>query len=339
LTSPRIRLTIAGMNRRRFLLMATTAFGPSPAVWAQSKAMVRRLGHLGGASTAAITPWLTSLRAALNELDWHEGEHFTIESRSAEGRFERFPALAAELVRRPVDVIIAGTTPAAQSAQRATKTIPIIMTVVSDPVSSGLVASLARPGGNVTGLTLLPGPEIVGKYVELLKTAVPALSRLAVLWNPGLPSHPPLVKQAEIAAHAVQCTLRVLGARDPSEFEGAFASAGRDRADALLVLPDPMFFLQRAQLAKLAETHRLPTLFGLREHVEVGGLMSYAANIHDLYRRAATYVDRIFRGARAGDLPVEQPTTFDLVINARTAKVLGLAIPPSLLARAAQVIE
>jgi putative ABC transport system substrate-binding protein len=328
------------MKRRRFLLTSLAGAVAAPlGAGAQSKAKLRRIGHLGGASLTAISPWLETLREALRELDWREGEHFILESRSAEGRFERFPKLADELVQLPVDIIIAGTTPAAQAAQRATKTIPIIMTVVSDPVSSGLVASLARPGRNVTGLTLLPGPEIVGKYVELLKATVPTLLRLAVLWNPAMSSHPPLVKQAEIAAHAFGCTVRLIGARDPGEFEGAFVTIGRDRAEALVVLPDPMFFLQRARLAQLAEHHRVPALYGLREHVEAGGLMSYAANIHDLYRRAARFVDRIFRGAGTAELPVEQPTKFDLIINLKTAKALGLTIPPSLLARADQVIE
>ena len=328
------------MDRRRFLLTSLAGALAEPrTAGAQSKGKIRRIGHLGGGSAAAIAPWLQTLREALGELGWREGEHFTVESRAAEGRYERLPKLAAELVRLPVDVIVAGTTPAAQAAQRETKTIPIITTVVSDPVSSGLVASLARPGGNVTGLALLPGPELVGKYVELLKAAVPALSHLAVLWNPALPSHPPLVKQAEIAAHAVGSTVRLIGVQNPSEFEGAFVTAGRDRAKGLLVLPDPMFFLQRARLAKLAEQHRIPALYGLREHAEAGGLMSYAANILDLYRRAAMYVDRIFRGASPAELPVELPTKFDFIINLKTAKALGLTIPPSLLLQADQVIE
>jgi putative tryptophan/tyrosine transport system substrate-binding protein len=328
------------VDRRRFLLtsLAGALAGPRAAA-GQPIDKIRRIGHLGGASPAAIAPWLETLRRALTELGWREGQNITIENRSVEGRFERLPNAAAELVRLPVDLIIAGTTPAAQAARQATTTIPIVTTVVSDPVGSGLAASLARPGGNVTGLTLLAGPEIVGKYLELLKAAVPALSRLAVLWNPAQTAHPPLIRQAETAARAIGCQLRLVTARSPAEFDGAFVTMAQEQADALLVLADPMFFQQRAILANLAAKNRLPAMYGLREHVEAGGLMTYAASIHDLYRRAALYVDKIFKGAKPADLPIEQPSTFELVINLKTAKALGLTIPPSLLARADQVIE
>ena len=328
---------MTSVNRRAFVTGLGAVLTVPLAAEAQEK--VRRIGHLGGASPSAIAPWLNALRHAMAELGWREPEAFTIEQRSAEGHFERLPVLAAELVRLPVDVIIAGTTPAAQAARGATSSIPIVTTVVADPVSSGLVANLARPGGNVTGLTLFAGPEIVGKYVELLKAVVPTLSRLAVLWNSTLRSHPPLVKQAEIAARTVGCELRLAAARTSNEIDSAFETMAREQADGLIVLADPMFFLERARLARLALKHRLAAMYGLREHVDSGGLMSYAANIHDLYRRAATYVDRIFRGTRPADLPVEQPTTFDFVINLKTAKALGLTIPPSLLLRADQVIE
>ena len=331
------------MERRRVLLTALrgafAALAAPLGAAGQPRDKVWRIGHLGGASSAAIAPWLETLRRALEELGWREGQNITIENRSVEGRFERLPEAAAELVRLPVDLIIAGTTPAAQAARQATTTIPIVTTVVSDPVGSGLVASLARPGGNVTGLTLLAGVEIVGKYLELLKAAVPVLSRLAVLWNPAQTAHPPLIRQAEAAARSIGCQLRLVAARSPAELDGAFVTMGQERADALLVLADPMFFQQRARLANLAEKNRLPAMYGLREHVEAGGLMTYAASIHDLYRRAALYVDKIFKGARPADLPVEQPTKFELVINLKTAKALGLTIPPSLLARADQLIE
>jgi putative ABC transport system substrate-binding protein len=328
------------MDRRRFLLTSLAGAVAAPFRAAgQPIDKVRHIGHLGGASPAAIVPWLETLRRALGELGWREGQNITIENRSVEGQFDRLPDAAAELVRLPVDVIIAGTTPAAQAARQATTTIPIVTTVVSDPVGSGLVASLARPGGNVTGLSLLAGPEIVGKYLELLKAAVPALSRLAVLWNPAQTAHPPLVRQAESAARSIGCQLRLVTARIPAEFDGAFVTIGQERADALLVLADPMFFQQRVRLAKLAEKNRLPTMYGLREHVEAGGLMTYAASIHDLYRRAALYVDKIFKGAKPADLPVEQPSKFELLINLKTAKAIGLTIPPSLLARADQVID
>ena len=328
------------MNRRRFLLTSLAGALAAPLGAAgQPMDKVRRIGHLGGASPAAIAPWLETLRRALEELGWREGRNLAIENRSVEGRFERLPEAVDELVRLPVDLIIAGTTPAAQAARQATTTIPIVMTVVSDPVGSGLVSSLARPGGNVTGLTLLAGPEIVGKYLELLKAAVPALSRLAVLWNPAQTAHPPLIRQAETAARSIGCQLRLVAARSPAEFDGVFVTMGQERADALLVLADPMFFQQRARLADLAEKNRLPAMYGLREHVEAGGLMTYAASIRDLYRRAALYVDKILKGAKPADLPIEQPTKFELVINLKTAKALGLTIPPSLLARADQVIE
>jgi putative tryptophan/tyrosine transport system substrate-binding protein len=328
------------MDRRRFLLTSVIGAVSAPIGAAgQPLDKVRRIGHLGGASSAAIAPWLETLRRALAELGWRVGQNIIIENRSVEGRFERLPAAAAELVRLPVDLIIAGTTPAAEAARQATTTIPIVTTVVSDPVGSGLIASLARPGGNVTGLTLLVGPEIVGKYLELLKAAVPALSRLALLWNPAQTAHVPLIRQAETAARSIGCQLRLVPARSPAEFDGAFIAMGQERADALLVLADPMFFQQRTRLANLAEKNRLPAMYGLREHVEAGGLMTYAASIHDLYRRAALYIDKIFKGAKPSDLPVEQPSKFELVINLKTAKALGLTIPPSLLARADQVIE
>jgi putative ABC transport system substrate-binding protein len=328
------------MDRRRFLLTSLAgALAAPPGASGQPIDRVRRIGHLGGASSAAIAPWLETLRHALEELGWRDGQNITIESRSVEGRFDRLPDAAAELVRLPVDVIIAGTTPAAQAARQVTTTIPIVTTVVSDPVASGLVASLGRPGGNVTGLTLLAGPEIVGKYLELLKAAVPALSRLAILWNPSQTSHPPLIRQAETGARSIGCQLRLVAAQSVAEFDGAFLTMRQERADALLVLADPVFFLQRALLANLAEKNRLPAMYGLREHVDAGGLMAYAASIHDLYRRAALYIDKIFKGAKPADLPVEQPTKFELVINLKTAKALRLTIPPSLLARADQVIE
>jgi putative ABC transport system substrate-binding protein len=327
------------IDRRRFLLTSLAGLAAPLGAAGQPIDKVKRIGHLGGASPAAIAPWLETFRRALEELGWRDGQNIAMENRSVEGRFERLPEAAAELVRLPVDVIVAGTTPAAQAARQATTTIPIVMTVVSDPVGSGLVASLARPGGNVTGLTLLAGPEIVGKYLELLKAAVPALSRLAVLWNPAQTAHPPLIRQAETAARSIGCQLRLVAARSPAEFDGVFVTMGQERADALLVLADPMFFQQRARLADLAEKNRLPAMYGLREHVEAGGLMTYAASIRDLYRRAALYVDKILKGAKPADLPIEQPTKFELVINLKTAKALGLTIPPSLLARADQVIE
>jgi putative ABC transport system substrate-binding protein len=328
------------MDRRRFVLTSLAGVFALPiTAAAQQTDQMRRIGHLGGASAAAIAPWLQALRSALGELGWRDGQNITIESRFAEGKFERLPELAAELVRIPVDVIIAGTTLAAQAARQATSTIPIVTTVVGDPIGSGLVGSLAHPGGNVTGLTLFAGPGIVGKYFEFLKEAMPGLSRMAVLWNPTQVVHPPLVREAGTVARPLRYDLRLVEAKSPTDFDAAFATMNRERVEALVVLADPMFFQQRARLAALAERNRLPAIYGLRDHVDAGGLMAYGANIHHLYRRAAVYVDRIFKGARPADLPVEQPTMFDLVINLKTAKALGLTIPPSLLLRAERVIE
>jgi putative ABC transport system substrate-binding protein len=279
----------------------------------------------------------------LRELGWVEGQNIAMESRYAEGRYERLPALAAELVRLKPDVIVAGITAAALAAKNVTRTIPIVVGVSLDPVGSGLVASLARPGGNVTGLSLM-GVEITAKQMELLKEAVPKVSRVAVLRYPGAPpsthpTHPAMVKEAERAARLLGIQLQVLAARGPEDFDSAFSAMARERAEALLVLPDAMFTLQRTRLAELAAKHRLPAMYGLKEHAEAGGLIAYGADLRYNYRRAAAYVDKILKGAKPADLPVEQPMKFELVINMKTAKALGLTIPPSVLVRADHVIE
>jgi putative ABC transport system substrate-binding protein len=238
-----------------------------------------------------------------------------------------------------VDVIVAPTSTSALAAKQATTTIPIVFATATDPVASGLVASLARPGGNITGLSLFAGMEIVGKSLQLLKEAVPKVSRVAVLWNPANVSHPLLLKEIEIAARALGLQLQMLEARGPDAFDSTFAAMTRERTGALFVLADPIFLLNRTRLAELAVKHRLPAIYGLREHVEAGGLMAYAPSVADLLRRAATYVDKILKGAKPADLPVEQPTRFELVINLKTAKALGLPIPQSVLMRADKVIE
>ena len=277
-----------------------------------------------------------AFRQGLRELGYVDGQNIAIEHRSPEWKYERLPGLAADLVRLKMDVIVAASPAATEAAKRATTTIPIVFTVSGDPVADGFVASLARPGGNITGLATI-GPELVGKQLEILKGVAPKVSRVAVLQNPN--THRGVLRQAEGAARALGLQLQILEARTPSEIEAAFAAMSRRRADGILVLRDAVFRAQRAQITALAAKNRLPAVYGLREEAEAGGLVAYGASVPQLYRRAATYVDKILKGAKPGDLPVEQPTKFELVINLETAKTLGLTIPPSLLLRADQVIE
>ena len=299
---------------------------------AQQAAKVARIGYL--ATNLAASPHLReAFRQGLRDLGYVEGRNVVIEYRDAEGKLERLPALAAELVALKVDVIVAAGTPAALAAKQATRTLPIVFAAAADPVTSGLVTSLARPGGNVTGLSSL-APELVGKRLELLKQAVPGVSRVAVLWQPGAlgeRTEKDMLKGAEVAARALGVRLQFVEARGPADFDRAFSDMTRARAGALTVLPSTMFFSERRRLVDLAAKNRLPAVYPLREFVDAGGLMSYGPNLADLFRRAATYVDKILKGAKPADLPVEQPTKFELVINLKTAKALGLTIPPSLL--------
>ena len=281
------------------------------------------------------------MRQGLRDLGYVEGRNVVIEIRDAEGEAERLPALAAELVALKVDVIVAPNTPQALAAKQATRTLPIVFSFVADPVASGLVTSLARPGGNVTGLSSLT-PELVGKRLELLTQAVPGVSRVAVLWQPGFQgerTEKDMLKGADVAARALGVRLQFVEAQGPADFDRAFSDMTRARAGALTVLGSTMFISERRRLVDLAAKNRLPAVYARREYVDAGGLMSYGSNIADLFRRAATYVDKILKGAKPADLPVEQPTKFELVINLKTAKALGLTIPPSLLGRADQVIE
>ncbi len=252
-----------------------------------------------------------------------------VEYRAAAGHYERFPDLAAELVRLKVDVLMMGSTPAALAAKHATTTIPIVMVAMSDPVGSGLVASLARPGGNITGSSGLQ-PEVVGKQLEFLKAVLPTVSRVAVLWNPANPVAALMVREADVAAQALGVQLHLLEARGPDAFDSAFAAMTSAHAGALLILADPMFLQHRRRLAELAATSRLPTMHNVRAFVEAGGLLCYGVSQPDQWRRAATYVDKILKGAKPADLPVEQPTKFELIINLKTAEALGLTIPPTL---------
>ena len=270
-----------------------------------------------------------------------EGQNIVVEYRAADGKIERLPGLASDLARLKVDLIVATGTPLARAAQQATTTIPIVSAVMGDPVGDGLVASLARPGGNITGLTFL-GPELVPKRLELLKQAVPRVSRVAGLWHPGAfgeRTNRDMLKETEAAARTLGVQLQLVAVRGPDELDGAFSTMTRARADALIVFPSTMLFSERRRIVDLAAKHRLPSMAMAREFVGLGGLIAYGASIPDLIRRGVTYVDKILKGAKPADLPVEQPTKFELVINLKTAKALGLTIPQSLLLRADEVIK
>ncbi|MEO5699905.1 MAG: ABC transporter substrate-binding protein [Casimicrobiaceae bacterium] len=328
------------IDRRAFVAGIAVGLIAAPlAAHAQPAGKVYRVGNLSGAVPTAAAPVIEAFRQRLRELGWVEGQNIVIDYRFAEGRFDRLPDLAAELVRLEVDIIVAAPTPAAVVAKNATETIPIVMINVGDPVGLGLIESLARPGGNVTGLAFSVGLEIVGKQLELLKETVPKVRRVAILSNPANPSHAPAIREAKVAARSLGVQLQLLEARGPNEFDGAFEAMAKERVGALVVVPDSVFSAHRAQLADLAAKNQLPSMHGLRADVQTGGLMSYGPNLPDDWRRAATFVDKILKGAKPGDLPVEQPTKFELVINMKTAKALGLTIPQSLLLRANEVIQ
>jgi putative tryptophan/tyrosine transport system substrate-binding protein len=328
-------------TRRAFIGTLAGGLLAAPlAAEAQQAAKVARIGYLS--PSLATSPHLReAFRQGLRDLGYVEGRNLVIEYRGAEGKPERLPALAAELVALKVDVIVVTSTPAALAAKQATRTIPIVFIAVADSVASGLVTSLARPGGNVTGLSLLTS-ELVGKRLELLKQAVPGVSRVAVLWQPGdygERTEKDILKKAEVTAPALGARLQVVEARGPADIDRAFSDMTRARAGALMVLGSTMFFTERRRLVDLAAKHRLPAVYPTRDSVDAGGLMSYGPNLADLFRRAATYVDKILKGAKPADLPVEQPTKFELVINLKTANALGLTIPQSVLGRADEVIQ
>jgi putative ABC transport system substrate-binding protein len=279
-----------------------------------------------------------AFRQGLRDAGYAEGRDVVIELRPANGEYARVPELAADLIQRKIEVIVVDSTVAAQAVKRATSTIPIVMAVVGDPVGSGLVASLARPGGNVTGLSLM-ATELSAKRLQLLKEAIPRLTRVAVLWNPDTPYHAKVVEYLKAAAPSLSIELKFVSARTPEEFGPAFSDANRAHAQALYVLEDPHFYVHRLTLLKLASKARLPTMYGQRDFVDEGGLMGYSANFGDLWRRSAGYVDKILKGAKAADLPVEQPTKFELVVNLKTAKALGITFPQSILLQADRVIR
>lgn len=331
------------MNRRD-AVVGLLALGAAPlTAEAQPAAKVARIGYL--AISSLVSPEarvvIDGFREGLRERGYVEGQNILIEYRTADGKIERLPGLATELVRLKIDLIVVGPTPAARAAKQATSTIPIVAAAMGDPVGDGLVASLRRPGGNITGLTFL-GPELVPKRLELLKQALPKVSRVAVLWHTGAFSERTtrdMLKATEAAAPTLGVQLQLVEVRGPDEFDRAFVTMIRERADALFVFPSPMLFNERKRIVDLAAKHRLPSMSVAREFVELGGLIAYGANITELFRRSATYVDRILKGAKPADLPVEQPTKFELVVNLKTAKALGLKIPETILFRADRVIE
>jgi putative ABC transport system substrate-binding protein len=310
---------------------------------AQQPPKIARVGYLmnGAPGSPEARAFLNAFRQGLRERGYVEGQNILIEYRAADGKIERLPGLASELARLNLDVIVVGATPGARAAQQATTTIPVIAVAMGDPVRDGVVASLARPGANITGSTFL-GPELVPKRMELLKEALPRASRVAVLVHPGAfgeRTMRDMLTETEAAARTLGMQLQLVEVQGPDEFDRAFSTMTRARADALFVFPSVMLFTERRRIVALAEKHRLPSMFNAREFVELGGLMGYGASILDLNRRAATYVDKILNGAKPGDLPIEQPTKFELVINLKTAKALGLTIPQPLLQRADEVIQ
>ena len=307
-------------------------------VAAEQPTKVARIGFLIAASRSAISSRTEAFQQGLRELGYVEGKNIVIEWRSSEGQLDRLPALADELVRLKVDVIVTTNSGVTRAAKEATVTIPIVMSQDNDPLGNGFVASLARPGGNITGLAIL-APEISGKQVELLKEIVPGLSRLAVLGASNSLGTAQNLKETELAAAAFGVKLHYLDVRDSKDIENAFRIATTGRADAVLVLTTSILNSQRKQITDLAAKSRLPAIFPFPEYVEAGGLMSFGANFTDLYRRAATYVDKILKGAKPADLPVEQPKKFELVINLKTAEQIGLTIPGSVLYRADRVIK
>ena len=327
-------------TRRRELLIAlgVAALAWAGAVRAQAPSTLRRIGMLSGFSPSGYAPSYQAFRLGLRDLGWVEGKNISIEYRHAEGRHDRLPELAADLVRLKVDVIVTAATSDALAAQRATKAIPIVMVAAGNPVANGLVESLARPGGNVTGLSQML-QEVSGKRLELLKEMVPKLSRVAVLWNPNSASATLNWEENQQPARQLGIQLHSLEVRSPNELDKAFEAATRARADALAILPDPVISTNLERIVDFAAKSRLPSIYQRSEFADDGGLVAYGPDFADLFRRAAIYVDKILKGTKPGDLPVDQPTKLELVVNLKTAKAIGITIPQSVLFRADKVIE
>ena len=327
------------MNRRDTVI-AMAALGAVPwSAQAQQAGRVARIGYLSAPTRAAVENAVQAFLQAVRQLGWVEGQNLVIEYRWAEGKIERLPEMAADLVQRKVDLIVAPAGVAALAAKGATSSIPIVMIFPTDPVALGLVASLRRPGGNVTGTTASHSPEIYGKQLQMLKEMVPQATRVARLFDPTTQLYAAEAKAVQSAAQTLRIRLQSVPAHTPEDFEQAFAAMTAERAEALVVSPDTPFLVHKTRIAELALKHRLPTMYTFREHVQAGGLMAYSVNMSDFIGRSAVYVDKILRGAKPAELPVEQPTMFELVINAKTAKALGLTIPKDLLLRADEVIQ
>ena len=327
------------MSKKIVVFLLATLIVPSVHLAdAQQPKKVPRIGYLSPLSPSSDSTRTEAFRQGLRDLGYVERQNIAIEYRFAEGKSERLPDLAAELVRTKPDVIVTGSTVAALAVKHATATIPVVIANVGDPVASGLVASLARPGGNITGLSSM-SPDLSGKRLELLKETVPRLTRVGVLWDPGGTGQEAQIKETEVAGRALGVQVQLLAVRIPEDFESAFKASTGGRAHALIILQTPLINTNRPRIVEFASENRLPTMWGEAQVMDAGGLMSYGPNFADMYRRAAIYVDKILKGRKPADLPVEQPMKFELVINLKTAKQIGLTIPPNVLARADKVIR
>ena len=325
------------MTTRRELLLATGAMLAAPLAGAQPVARVYRVGVV---SSGLPGPSIDAFRQGLRELGYVEGKNVIVEMKFAEGHVERHPELVAELIGLKVDVLVADSTPGALAAKKATTTVPIVFAVVFDPVATGIVASLARPGGNITGVTLgVGGSGLAGKWLELLKQTVPGVSHVAVLSNSANPANAPSVREIEAAARTLKVKLTVLEAGNATDLDRALATISASGVQGIIVTNDPFFPVYRAKLVQFAAEKRLPAMYFFKQFVDAGGLMYYGASLEDSFRRAAPYVDKILKGAKPADLPVEQPTRFELVLNMKTAKALGIKFPQAVLLRATEVIE
>ncbi len=321
-----------------FWILATCLLVTALPAEAQQPGKVPRMGFLSPFSPSATAIWLQAFRQGLHDLGWVEGKNISVEYRYAEGRNDRLPDLAADLVRLKVDIIVTAVTPDALAAKNATRTIPIVMAAAGDPVASGLVDSLARPGGNITGLSQM-NPDLAGKRLELLNEIVPKLSRVAVFWNPQDQMSTISWNELQPPARSLGVQLQSVEIRSSGDFDKAFEDATRARAGALAIMPAPVFVTNLNRIADVAAKRRLPSIFHVKEFVDFGGLVAYGTDRSELFRRAATYVDKILKGAKPADLPVEQPTKFKLILNLKTAKQIGVTIPQSVLFRADKVIR
>jgi ABC-type uncharacterized transport system substrate-binding protein len=326
------------LTSAKALVLGALLLATSVSVWAQQPKKVPRIGFLGNSTAALEANLVGPFRQGLRDLGYVEGQNIVIEYRWAEGKYERFPALLAELIASKVDVIVTAGTPATQAYQKAGTSIPLVMVAVGDPVGNGIIASLNRPGGNITGLTSI-SPELEGKRIELLREVIPKLTHIAVLWNPKNAFHAIENKEVEVVAAALRMKVLYVGVEVQEQIDSAFAQILKDRPGALLVLADRDFLHNRALIMDFAVKHHLPGVYAYIELVDAGGLMSYGPNYADMHRRAATYVDKILKGAKPADLPVERPMKFELVVSLKAAKRIGVTIPQSVLYRADKVIK